>query len=478
MRILRGPGLRVAQLATIAVTFGCIASAAHAETLHDALRAAYRSNPQLAAERARLRATDEDVARAWSGYRPSISTSADVTLKDVRRRPRLNPSTRSASRGYSVSVGQALYRGQRTLGQVREAEANVLAGRETLRQTEQTILLEAVTAYMGVIRDMAVVRLNQANVRVLSKQLRANKLRFEKGTITGTDVHQSRSRKAGAEGDLASARSTLDASRSEYRRVVGQRPRRLVSPGLSVARVPRTLKAAIAAADRESPDVLAARFRAEAARHAIVRIRAELRPEVTLDGSVAHRFSPDVGVRESFDASVTARVNTPLYQGGEVHARVRQAKQTHVARLEEVQQARDRARANVRTAWSNWRAAISQMRAVQTQVVAAEKALKGVKAEETVGQRTVLDVLDAEQELLNARVSLVTRRTEVVTNAYSVLSAIGRLSVSELHLVREPYVPEVHYDSVRRRWWGMSITYKDGRREDIDLWPGHRRAHK
>lgn len=465
---------------------------ADAETLSDALASAYRYNPRIDAERARLRATDEGVPQARSGYLPRINGSADVNINDVRSRRRDEnalgidsstglPSTSARSgdtiypRGYGVSLQQNLFNGFRTQNAVAEAEATVRAGRETLRDVERQVLLEAATSYMDVVRDQAVVRLQENNVDVLSRELRATQDRFDVGEVTRTDVSQARARRAGSVSSLDLARANLKGSRARYERVVGSPPSRLAEPGVPVSVMPNSLDEALSIGLNENPLVIAALYREQAARHTVDIVRGELMPTLNLEASYQNRFNTSSIIAETESTTLTGRLNVPIYQGGEVSARVRASKHTHVSRLQEVEEARTQVREAIITAWSQFQAVQAQLDSDRVQVDSNQTALTGVREEEKVGQRTLLDVLNAEQELLNAQVQLETTRRNLVVAAYTLLSSIGRLSVDNIGVVSTVYDPEQHYFEVRRKWWGISITHADGRREDLDLWESHGR---
>jgi outer membrane protein len=456
----------LAAVLTLASSFG-----ARAETLNEALSSAYKRNPRLDAERARLRATDEEVPRAISGYRPTITGSADVNYENTSTRPPTGSSGESHPRGYSVSLTQPLFRGFRVVNTVREAEATVRAGRETLRTVEAAVLLEAVTAYMDVVRDQAIVRLRENNVTVLTRELRATQDRFAVGEVTRTDVAQAQARRAGAVSALDLARANLQTSRATYERVIGHPPSNLVEPREHTRLVPKSLEEAIAISAQENPNVVAALYREQAARHAVERIKGELLPEVSLEANYTRRFDPAPSIEATETTTVTGRLNVPFYTGGEVQARVRQAKHTHVSRLQEIEQARTEVQAQVVAAWSQLLASRAAVESDQAQVEANRTALAGVREEERVGQRTLLDVLNAEQELLNAEVNLITDRRNLVVASYTVLSTIGRLNIQELGVTDLVYDPDVHYHEVRRKWFDINITHGDGRREVLEAVP-------
>ncbi len=470
---------------------------ASAETLDEALAAAYRYNPRIDAERARLRATDESVPQARSGYLPRLNGSADAGITDFRDRlrdeaanrggafdpntGRLTTTARSGDtiypRGFGVSLQQNIFDGFRTTNSVAQAEATVRAGRETLREIERQVLFDAATAFMDVIRDRAIVRLRENNVKVLTRELTATTDRFEVGEVTRTDVSQAKARRARSVSDLDLAQGQLKSARARYERVVGRLPRSLVEPRLPWNLLPKTLDEALSIGVNENPLVIAALYREQAARHNVDVVRGELLPSVTLEASYDNDFSQSSNLAENQTTRLAGRLNVPLYQGGEVSSRVRASKHTHVSFLQEIEDARTLVREEIITAWAAFQTTQAQLESDRTQVQANQTALTGVREEEKVGQRTLLDVLNAEQELLDAQVSLAETRRNNIVAAYALLSAIGRFSADVIGVTATVYDPEIHYMEVRRKWWGIRITHRDGRRERLDLWESHGRNH-
>jgi outer membrane protein len=309
---------------------------------------------------------------------------------------------------------------------------------------------------------------------VLTRDLRATQDRFNVGEVTRTDVAQAQARRAAAVAALDLARANLKTSRATYERVIGHPPSHLVEARASTL-VARTLGENVEVSLRESPSVVAALYREQAARHAIDLVRGELLPTAQLEANYARRFDDTAGIDASETTSVTGRVTVPFYTGGEVQARVRQAKHTHIQRLQEIEQARTEVQAQVVTAWAQLQAAQAAVESDNTAVNANRIALAGVREEERVGQRTLLDVLNAEQELLNAEVNLVTDQRNVVVASYTVLSTVGRLNAQELGVAALVYDAEAHYTDVRRKWLDINITHSDGRREALEAAPppGH-----
>jgi outer membrane protein len=368
---------------------------------------------------------------------------------------------------------QPIFRGFQTTNAVNAAEANVRAGRESLRQVEQDVLLSAVTAYGDVVRDQAVVRLRENNLKFLTAELKATEDRFSVGDVTKTDVAQAQARRALAQSDLDLSRANLKSSRAIYEQIVGSPPQNLVEPNPNVKLVPRSVDEAIGIGTRENPAVVGSLYTEQAARYIVDQIRGELLPEASVEATYQDRFDSSSTNFESESASVVGRLNVPIYaNGGEVYARVRQAKHTHVAAIQAIEQARASVQSQVVQAWSQLQGFKAQLRSDRSQISANTTALSGVREEEKVGQRTLLDVLNAQQELLSSQVQLETTKRNVLVASYSVVAAIGRLNVAEVGAVDAAYDPQIHYEEVRSKWWGIDITHQDGRREHMDLWKG------
>ncbi|MEO1206468.1 MAG: TolC family outer membrane protein [Pseudomonadota bacterium] len=446
----------------ILVAFAVLApqDQANAESLSQALHSAYQSNPELDAERARLRATDEEVPRAKSGYRPTVQGSVSYGQTHLNSRPGTTSDGRSDPGAWSVSINQPIFTGFRTTNAISEAESLVRAGRQDLRRVEATVLLDAVTAYMDVVRDKAILRLREANVGVLSQELEAAQARRAVREVTLTDVAQAQARRARAVSAADLAKANLRVSRAAYRRVVGHAATKVREPGLNVEGVPDTLDAALAIAREESPNVISALYREQASKFAVNRTWSELLPRVDLEAAYEHETSSTSLIEDQESASITGRLTIPFYQGGEVRARVRQAKHTHVSRLQQVEQARNETRQNVTSAWSQLVAARAQIKSDNVAVRAASTALEGVREEERVGQRTLLDVLDAEQELLDAQVARVTTRRNLIVASYALLATMGRLEAEQIAVTDTVYEPTANYNEVRNKWLGTSITHR------------------
>lgn len=448
---------------------------ANAETLIDTLSATYQYSPTLDAARAQQRALDEDIARANSGYRPNINASANVgrqRIGTVSPLPGQSGHSVGSPRGYAIDLVQPLFTGFQTTNAVNSAEANDRAGRESLRNTEQQVLLDAVTAYGDVTRDQAIVKLNENNLKFLDAELKAQRDRFAVGEVTKTDVAQSEARRALGQSDLDQARANLKSSRAIFEQVVGHPPYNLVEANPNTKLVPRSLQDAIAIGTKENPIVVQALYSEQAARYTVDQIRGQLLPQAQLEANYTDQYDGSEGVDEGTSASVVASVTVPLYaQGGEIFAQVRQAKHTHIAALQQIEVQRASAQSQVVQAWSQLVGFKAQAESDKASIVANTTALNGVREEERVGQRTVLDVLNAQQELLQSQVNLETTKRNILVASYTLVSAIGRLSVSEVGAATAVYNPEVHYQQVRNKWWGIDITHGDGRQEHVDVAP-------
>ncbi len=453
----------VSLLAVTTVLMGSVA--ASAESLEEALAAAYESNPQLMAQRAALRATDEGVSQAQASFLPSLSgqytygesrtTSPDSTGEDV--------TIPGSSEQYSLTATQNLFRGFRDKNAMNRAKSSVMAGRAQLQSVEQQVLLEAVTAYMNVLRDEAVVELNKNNVQVLERQLQASQDRFRVGEVTRTDVAQSEARLEGAKSSLLTAEATLASSRAQYRRVVGQTPASLETPTNDPV-LPASLDEAIETAMELSPGVIAARYNEKSAAYQVKEASGALMPSLDLQANLSDTtqsgFDTRVGAtfdRPSTTKSFGVQLSVPLYQGGARYSAVRQAKQLRSQRLMDIRQAERVAQENVFVAWDQYRAAVGQIKSSEAQVRASEIALEGVRQEAYVGSRTTLDVLNAEQELLNARVALVRAQRDEAVTAYSLVSSVGKLTAKDLRLGVAAYNPERYYDKVDTKFIGTDI---------------------
>jgi outer membrane protein len=434
-----------------------------AETLESALSRAYGNNPTLNAQRASVRVTDENVARAKSGYRPQVNASADAgrTWTEFNT-PGGGSTTRNLNpRGVGLEINQSIFNGNRTNNGVRQAESSVLGARENLNNNEQNVLFDSAEAYMNVLRDTAILDLQRNNVEVIDEQLRQTRDRFNVGEVTRTDVAQAESRLAASRSQASLAEANLRTSIAQYRQVVGVEPRQL-APGRPLDRLlPRNVNSALNVAFAEHPAIKAALHGVDVAEIQVRIEQGALAPQLGVNGNVAQRYDNQTTGDRTLSASVVAQLVVPIYDGGQAYASTRQAKETVSQRRLEADSIRDQVRAAVISSWGQLEAARAQISAAQAQVDAAETALNGVREEARVGQRTTLDVLNAQQELLNARVNLITAQRDRVVGSYLVVQSMGRLNSRALGLAVNHYSPKIHYDQVKDLWGGF--TTPDGR---------------
>jgi outer membrane protein len=470
----------LASVAVVAIVTG-ISAPAWADTLQEAIALAYRTNPSLLAQRASQRALDESVVQARAGLRPTIDVSADAGYSFSRTRggPRdvdtnndgipdatINVPTSnddSATAGLSIGLGQTIYSGGRIGHGITAAEANILAGRENLRDIEQQVLTSVIQAYADVIRDVDILRIRESNLTVLQRQLDEASARFEVGEITRTDVAQAEARLAQSNADLANARAQLSVSRAAYAAVVGQAPGTLeampVLPG-----VPTDFDAALDVAILDNPSVRAAAYNLQAAEANVAAARAEYMPSARLTASYGGTTDDLSGFnltdRTAFQAG--ASISVPLFTGGLNQSRVAAAlERANVAQIQ-VEGERRNVLQSVSSSFAQSLSARSSLQAGTEAVRAATVAAEGVRQEAQVGLRTTLDVLNQELELRNAEVTLASaRRNEYVAQA-QLLAAMGRLEGQDLDPTIEVYDAEINYNRVRNRgalpWDGIIET--------------------
>jgi outer membrane protein len=424
-----------------------------AETLYEALAKAYNTNPNIQSQRATVRATDESVPQALSGWRPTVSVTGTGGLQ--RSRSSQTREQQLTQRSAVLNLTQPLYRGGRTESSTKKAEADVETARAQLSSVEQQVLLSAVTVYMDVLRDMARTQLTQNNENVLRRQLEATKDRFEVGEVTRTDVAQAEARLSNARAAKVSAEGDLAISKATFERVMGY-PAGDMKAAPPLPPLPDSLEASLEIAAAENPDLGAARWTEVSAGHDVRTNFGNLLPQVNLVGEVSRSDETSLEDVSSRSESLEAQVRVPLYQAGAVYSQVRQAKQTRNRRRIEIETAHRRTMELTRQAWERLTATRSQIVAREEQVQANRIALEGVRQEAAVGSRTTLDVLDAEQELLDSQVALVVAERDEYVAGFQLLSAIGRLTAGNLKLDVELYDPSKHLEEVRGRLWGLT----------------------
>lgn len=456
--------LRSALMVGAAVAGALAASPLQADTLREALAQAYRSNPTLLGARAQQRAVDENVPIERAAGLPSADATGRYT-EFLANSGGNNIGAASRQLDSGISLGVPLYNGGAVRNSVRAAEQRIEAGRADLRGTESALFTQVVAAYMDVLRDEAVVGLARNQVEVLDVNLQATRDQFEIGTLTRTDVAQSEARLALARGDLRSAEANLIGSRENYIALVGDAPDDLAPPP-PLGGLPTSLDGVVATALDNNPDLLAARERAEAARLDIRVAGAGRLPQVSVvTGYTYQNFlgsrSGGTGLalpQSSSGLQAGLNLSLPLFQGGRPAALQRQAQARASAALEQVVEVERGVISQARSAWASYQASQAIIASSETAVAAAALGLEGVRAENTVGNRTVLDILDAERELLNTRVQLVTAQRNAYVAGFSLLAAMGRAEARDLGLAEDGplYDPAVNADRVRGKWFDWS----------------------
>lgn len=430
-----------------------MAGVASAETLQGALAKAYRSNPTLTGARAGQRATDETVPLEKAAGRPNAG--AQVQFQELVVRPAAGLSFNQPHRSLSTSgsIDVPIYSGGAVRNGVKAAKTRVEAGRANLRGTEASIFSQVVAAYMDVIRDSAIVSLNRANVNVLQVNLQATNDRFEVGDLTRTDVAQSESRLALARSDLQTAEANLIASRENYIALVGDAPNDLEPPP-SLPGLPATPDSAVQVALSDNPDILASQKSREAARYDVRVAKAGVLPTLSGFAQGAYTDYLDPDLNNNKQVAVGATVTVPLYQGGRPAAQVRQSQALVSQAMEQEIEVERSVIAQTRSAYASWQASLETIQSNQAAVAAANLSLEGVRAENSVGSRTILDILNAEQEALNAKVQLVSARRNAYVAGFSLLAAMGHAEADDLGLESGAlYNPLVNYDRVKGKWF-------------------------
>ena len=437
-----------------------------ADSLNDALASAYTDNPDLNAARAQLRGIDENVPQAYAGYRPTIGLEGDIAVNPVRV---FTPSAFGAGiinptlypRGAALTVTQPLFLGFRTENSVKQAKNAVRAGREQLRNVEQETLLAAVSAFMGVIQDQVVVNLNGQNVKFLREQLRAAQDRLNVGEGTRTDVAQAEASLQTGISSYAAAGAALNSALATYEQVIGHRPKTIGSADHVERLFPKTKDAAVAEGLVNNPVIIADQFNIDVAEYNVKVLEGAKLPSVQLTGELSHRDDNSAKGSWLDSASLMVQGTVPIYEGGLDDSKVRQAKETLSQDRIQLDSARAQVRQAVLSAWGQLEATKAQVEAAQAGVAANELALSGVIEERKVGQRTTLDVLNAQQTLLNSQVAQVQAQHDMTIAAYTLLSALGGLDAVTLKLRVHLYDPAEHYELVKDKWFGLRTP--DGR---------------
>ena len=461
------PVLRASLLALATASLTAWSAPAGAETISGALTKAYGYSPDLDQQRAGTRAADENVPRALSALRPTVSATGSTGISANRIESgnssgniASHTTTRPSTLGLTAT--QTIYNGNRTLNSIRQAESGVLQSREQLRANEQNILQNAATAYMNVLRDTALLNLNNNNIQVLQEQLKITRDRFNVGEVTRTDVAQAEAALALGQANAFTAQSNLQNSLAVYRQLIGDQPHDLQPARPVEALLPRSLNDAVALSQSEHPLI-------ETALHAVDVAALNVKVQ---EGALLPTVSAQAGISQSFDSQFTpgsqifsaqalGNITIPIYDGGLTYANIRQAKeQLGQLRLQADQQ-REAVRAAVVSSWGAYLNTKASIQSFQSQVRASEIALNGIREEAKVGQRTTFDVLTAQQTLLSARTNLIGAQRDQVVNSYVLLAAVGQLSAQSLGLGVVLYDPTIHYDQIKNKAFGGSTP--DGR---------------
>lgn len=454
---------RCSALAALAL-LACVPSAQAAQSLDEALAAAYRSNPQLQAERARQRATDEGVARALGGFRPTIVVTGEAgrAVDEFRTRNSFSGATNvtDVNRGprtYQAQMRQPIYDGGQAINDYRRSEAIVEQGRARLISAEQAVLAEAARAYVDVARDYRVVQLTRDNIEYLTEVQKAIRARFAVKDVTNTDVAQADARLARGLADNQAAEGALARSRSAYARVVGEETDGTLEMPPPPDKLPDTLDAALGDVEN-NPELRAARFVEVAARAQIGVVRSGLLPDLSLRGAVRRQDDADQKHFERDTAEVLVQLSVPIYEGGISAAQTREAKHIASQRQLELEQATRAATDAVRAAWEALISSRARITSIRENVTAADLALVSVTEEAKVGARTVLDRLNAQQELLDASVALLRAQRDEFIASNDLLAAIGKMTALNLELPVEHYDPVANYADTRGRFFGTGIS--------------------
>lgn len=436
-----------------------------AQSLTEALALAYNNHPQLNAARASTRASDEGIGIAAAAGRPKINGQAtfgaqqsDIWLRNTSggglNSLGLHPGT------VGITLVQPIYAGGQIEAGKAQAESAVRAQRELLRSAEQTVLLAAATAFMDVIRDTALVSLNESNVKFLTEQVRAAKDRFGVGEGTQTDVAQATASYQLAISQLNAARAQLNASRAEFRQAVGKDPGKLTGADAVHKLLPKSMEAAVSAAQSENPSIQAGIHNVDVATYNVKGLEGALLPQLGVQGSVGRNWD-GTSYKTANSASIGLQLTVPLYQGGGEYAKVRQAKEQLGAAKIQVDLARDTVRYNVVASWGTLQAAEASLAAYRAQIEATQLALNGVIEEQRVGQRTTLDVLNQQTALITAQSNLVNAERSRIVGSFQLVAAVGRLDAQHLRLRVSAYDPGEHYEAVKDKWIGLRTP--DGR---------------
>src|SRR5580700_6336417 len=443
------------------------------QTLTEALSYSYNNNPQLLAQRALLRATDEQVPQALSGWRPTVNFTGEAgtnragfaepnAVECTGKQPGQTCLSSYQTRELNLAITQQVYNGGRTEALTKQAVNTVESTRAQTLAVETTVFQAVMQAFFDTYRDQTLVEVNRNNEQVLKKQLEATRDRFRVGEVTRTDVAQAESSLAQATANRIAAEGQLEISRSNYTRAVGHPPGRLILPTERPA-LPATRDEALTLAATNNPNVISANFAEAAARDNVDAVRDQLLPQISIIGDLNRSYSPSVTLHTAREdtASVIAQMTVPLYEGGQIYSQTRAAEQTVGQRRSQIDDARRAAVQSATQAWETLMAARAAVASFATAVKAAQIALAGTQQEALVGSRTVLDVLISEQQLFTTQSQLVGAQHDSAVAEFNLAAAIGRLIAPELNLPVQLYDMERHYKAVKDKWYGFGGGLKE-----------------
>ena len=431
-----------------------------AQTVFEALSDAYNTNPTLQAQRAYLRAVDENVAIAKSGFRPTLALRGSYSDTDVSH-DNLGQKNDGKSSNASAVVTQPLFNGLSTLNSVKAADKTVKAEQKNLSNVEQSVFLDASTAYFNVVQNAAIVELQRNNEKLLKRKLDETTERFNVGDVTRTDVSQARARYAAAQASTISAEGDLEASKAIYRQVIGSETKTLSEPKNLSNYIPNNFNDALAYAKEHNFAVLAAKDTLSAKDYTVSANTGALLPQVSLEGS-ANSGRNDSEIPASKDHkqdyyAVGVNMTVPLYDAGENRAKIRQSKYQKWQAQELLLNAERQAVSDITKAWEYMAANHARIKSIKEQIKANKIALDGVQKEEMLGNRTILDVLDAYNELLTSQVNEVKARRDYFVSGMQVLSAMGKLTANDLNLAVDIYDAEKYYKETKGKWLSLSV---------------------
>ena len=436
-----------------------IAGQAQAQTVFEAMSAAYNTNPTLQAQRAYLRAVDENVAIAKSGFRPTVAIKGSYSDTDISH-DNYQQSKDGSVASASAVVSQPLFNGLSTLNSVKAADKNVKAEQNNLYNVEQSVFLSASTAYFNVVQNAAIVELQRNNEKLLKKKLDETLERFNVGEVTRTDVSQSQASYAEAKAATIGAEGDLEASKAVYKQVIGAEPKKLSEPKNLSKFIPNNFNDALAYAKEHNFAVLAAREALDAQGYTVAANTGALLPQVSLDAS-ANTSKTDTDTvakdRKLDSYEVGVNMTVPLYDAGENRAKIRQSKYQKWQAQEQLLVAERQAVSDITQAWEYMASNHAKIKSIKEQIKANEIALDGVQKEEALGNRTILDVLNAYNELLSSKVDEIKARRDYFVSGMQVLVAMGKLTANDLQLAVDIYDAQKYYNETKGKWLSLSV---------------------